>query len=99
MDKNERMINIAKLRSFISLTVLSPNASVTEVFLPIPEGGVAGRYKLKITAKKPTADAKKKGILVPSKRMLKLFTMIMLKTPETTQPTEPNTRIRENCSG
>ncbi len=91
-------MNVAKFQFAISFTVLRPKASIKEAVLPLPGGGVEGRVRFRRLAIRLAVPAKKKGIFVPSKPVLKSLTVITLKIPEVTHPIDPKTLTRGNCS-
>jgi hypothetical protein len=93
MDRKDRMMNMEKFLSFIRVTVLSPNTSIRELFVPFKGGGVSGRNRFNAAASRLTPAPQKKGIFVPSKGRFIILMTTMLKMEALTQPMEPNTLI------
>ena len=94
-----RRPNAANVGSRKSANALSPSASTTLIGVPFAHGGVAGSVSA-ITAPRSAAsapDAKIHGVTSKS-AMPKQVAPTTEKTPEATQPSEPNTRIRGNAS-
>ena len=53
-ERNEKIMKIAKFRSFINCSVPSPKASASVAFFPFASGGVSGNDRFRNTATKLT---------------------------------------------